>query len=179
MKDQYRYSISFKGLKEGVHIFNYKVGKAFFKSYTNTPIDDGVFDIELQLEKRERLLTLNLRMTGEVITNCDRCSEKFNLPLSGTYKVIVKIDSENDKSNNQHEQEVIYLPPGETKIDVTHFIYEICVLSFPIRKVHLDGEGDKPGCNEDNISLLQEYSISNTESVEDPRWDKLKNLKTV
>ena len=71
------------------------------------------------------------------------------------------------------------MPHGEFEVNIQQYIYELIVLSIPLKRVH---PGVEDGTLEsDVLDKLEELSINNNENKNDedeidPRWDKLKNL---
>jgi uncharacterized metal-binding protein YceD (DUF177 family) len=64
-------------------------------------------------------------------------------------------------------------------VNVQQYIYELIVLSIPLKRVH---PGVEDGTLDSEVlDKLEELSINNNENKNDedeidPRWDKLKNL---
>ena len=78
----------------------------------------------------------------------------------------------------------LFLPFGEFEIDIAQYIYEMIVLSIPLRRVH---PGVKDGSlKTEALTKLNELTIKEAKKREkeqeeeniDPRWDKLKQLLT-
>ena len=95
-------------------------------------------------------------------------------------KLIVRFG---DSYNNDNE-ELLILPFGEFEIDIAQYIYEMIVLSIPLRRVH---PGIKDGSlNTEALTKLKELTIKEQKKEKkeekeeniDPRWDKLKQLLT-
>ena len=70
-----KYNIEFKGLKEGVHDFEFEVNDQFFAHFDESPVNNGELAIKVMLEKRSTFLKLELDLTGWMILTCDRCLE--------------------------------------------------------------------------------------------------------
>ena len=108
---------------------------------------------------------------------CDLTSEDFDLPIKGAMKLIVRFGEE---FNNDNE-ELLILPHGEFEIDIAQYIYEMIVLSVPLRRVH-PGVKDR-SLKTEALTKLKELKVKevkkeNKEENIDPRWDKLKQLLT-
>jgi len=86
---------------------------------------------------------------------------------------------------NDDNEELLILPHGEFQIDIAQYIYEMIVLSVPLRRVH---PGVKDGSlNSEVLTKLKEMTIKEQKKEHkkeqkeeniDPRWDKLKQLLT-
>ena len=83
---------------------------------------------------------------------------------------------------NDEDTDILILPHGEYEINIQQYIYELIVLSVPIKRVH---PGVKDGTlNSDILKKLDELSpkINLEKEVKgddiDPRWNTLKKLLT-
>ncbi len=155
MKNENRYSIQFKGLKEGVHDFAFLIDKSFFEVHEHLEIPDGKVNVQVKLTKKANFLELVVHLTGEMQVQCDRCLEYFDLPVDYTGHLVVRF-SETEK---EQDEEVIFLHPDEYQVDLKHYLYECLSLSTPIRKVHPDLPDGKPGCDPEMLKKLNEYLI--------------------
>jgi len=70
----------------------------------------------------------------------------------------------------------LVLPVGQTQINIAKYLFEMIVLSLPIKIIH-------PGVNDgsletETLKRLREYESNVLENKDksDPRWDKLKDL---
>jgi uncharacterized metal-binding protein YceD (DUF177 family) len=71
---------------------------------------------------------------------------------------------------------------GEFEIDIAQYIYEMIVLSVPLRRVHpgiKDGSLKTEALTKLNELTVKEQKKEHKEEENiDPRWDKLKQLLT-
>lgn len=163
------YLISFKGLKQGKHHFDYKIDKKFFDLFTYDDYLDANIQAEVILVKKSTLMELTFHIKGDVLVNCDLSGEEFYQPIEGTLDIIVKFG---EKFNNDDEV-ILILPHESHRLDVAQYIYETTVLSTPIKRVHpgvLDGS-----LKSEVLEKLKELE-NKKEKKTDPRWDKLKGL---
>ena len=74
------------------------------------------------------------------------------------------------------------LPIGEHQIDISQYIYEMIVLSIPLKRVHpgiKDGTLKTPALDKLNeLRINDQKKETIQEENTDPRWDKLKKLLT-
>ncbi len=169
-----KYIISFSGLKEGAHFFDFSVDSRFFSEFEGCEITKGSFAVQVRLEKRSTYLRLNFELDGEAELICDRCLEHYSQPIRGSFPILVKFsETETDDGD-----EVIYVHPGAHQIEVAQLIYEFIVISIPIRQVHPDGPNGKSLCDPEMLQKLNEYKATDFEESipTDPRWDDLKNI---
>ncbi len=175
------YVIPFVGLKLGKHKFEYQINNAFFEIFDYNEFQNSDIRVSVVLDKKSNLLEIDFKHKGTVNVPCDLTSEDFDLPVKGKLKLIVRFG---DTYNNDNE-ELLIVPFGEFEIDISQYIYEMIVLSIPLRRVH---PGIKDGSlKTEALTKLKELAIEEQKKEKkeekkeeniDPRWDKLKQLLT-
>ncbi len=175
------YLIPFIGLKLGKHHFEYQISKAFFEIFDYQEFNNSNIKVNVVLEKKSTLLELVFKHKGTVNVPCDMTNEEFDLPINGKMKLIVRFG---DAFNNDNE-ELLILPHGEYQIDISQYIYEMIVLSVPLKRIHpgiKDGSLQTEALTKLNELTIKELKKENKkeqkEENTDPRWDKLKQLLT-
>lgn len=168
MSENNKYIISFSGLANGEHEFEYNINDAFFKELEFSEIQNGNIDVAVHLNKQNTNLVLTINLTGFVVEVCDRCAEDFNLPVNSTRTLVIKTGG----TEFIEEDDILYLPSSQHEIDLKHYIYESIILALPLKRVHPE-ESD---CNPEALKKLKELSVSEEEKT-DPRWAALKNIK--
>ena len=178
MKSTNEFLIPFIGLKLGKHQFEFKIEKKFFDEYQFDEFESCDVAVNVALEKKTTMLEINFKHKGTVNVPCDLTGELFDLPIKGKIKLVVQFGEE---FNNDNE-ELLILPHGEHQIDVSQYIYEMIVLSVPLKRVH---PGIKEGTLQTEaldkltkLSIKEQKKESKKEENTDPRWDKLKQLLT-
>jgi uncharacterized metal-binding protein YceD (DUF177 family) len=178
MKRLNEFLIAFIGLKLGKHQFEYQINKTFFDHFEYDDFENCEIKVKLVLEKKSTHLELNLKHKGTVFVPCDVTGEMFDLPIKSSIRVIVQFG----EAFNNDNDELLILPHGEFQVDVSQYIYEMIVVSIPLKRVH---PGIKDGTLVSPIlDKLKKLTIKETKKEEtkaentDPRWDKLKNLLT-
>ena len=171
MKDLKQFNIPFVGLKEGKHLFQYKVDNTFFELYNYNEFEKSSINVTLEFVKKSTLFELQFTASGTVNVPCDVTNEYFDLEITATLPLVVKFGQE----YNDENEEILILPHEVYQFSVAQFIYEMIVLGIPNKRVHpkvLDGTME--------IEALEQLEIKEEKTVEttDPRWDKLKNLIT-
>ena len=132
MKMLKEYEISFFGLKEGLHRFEYEVDKEFFEFFKYDEFREAKLLIDLEFRKKSNMLELHFAGSGNVSVSCDLSNEPFDLPIEGQLDLVVKFGENYDDDND----EVLILPHGEHQLNVAQYIYEMMVLAVPSKKVH-------------------------------------------
>ncbi|HSD09019.1 DUF177 domain-containing protein [Flavobacterium sp.] len=178
MKQTKEYTIPFVGLKLGKHKFEYQISNAFFEIFDYNEFQNSDIKVNVVLDKKSNLLELSFKHEGTVNVPCDLTSEDFDLPIKGKLKLIVRFG---ETFNNDNE-ELLILPFGEFEIDIAQYIYEMIILSVPLKRIH---PGVKDGSlNTEALTKLKELTIKEQKKEKkeeeniDPRWDKLKQLLT-
>jgi len=177
-----RYDISFVGLKEGIHEYNYKIGKEFFTNFINADsiLEDGNVDVELQLEKSSAMLVLMFSIKGILNVECDVCLDPLALNISNDFRQICKLSDEEFTSS---DDEITAIPLADYEINVARFIYEFIHLCVPAKMTHEEG-----GCNDKVKDIVSQYLLTEEPNMDseskseenvivDPRWAALKELK--
>ena len=175
MKNLKAFLIPFTGLKIGKHQFDYQLDNSFFECFDYAEFNSANIKVDLVLEKKSTMLELYFKHKGTVNVPCDITGEDFDLPIKGKLKLIVKFG---DEFNNENE-ELLILPHGEFQVDISQYVYEMIVLSVPVKRIH---PGVEDGTLEsDAIETLEKLSPKINEEKEqedeiDPRWAELKKL---
>jgi uncharacterized metal-binding protein YceD (DUF177 family) len=178
MKKTKEYLIPFVGLKLGKHHFEYQIDNTFFDIFDYDEFQNSDIKVTVVLEKKSNMLEISFKHAGIVHVPCDVTGEDFDLPIKSKMKLIVRFGEE---FNNDNE-ELLILPFGEFEVDIAQYMYEMIVISVPLRRVH---PGVKDGTLESEaLKKLNELAVKETKKENkqeeniDPRWDKLKQLLT-
>ena len=152
-----RYTIPYKGLKEGKHAFEWRVTDDFWKAHPEGGIIGGDVEIGATLERGATgVMRLEVGMTGSVTVPCDRCLEDCELPVNYRGTLTVKVAAE----EHPFEGDVLWVTPGETQIDLEQYIYESIVLSLPLQRIHPEDVHGQPLCNP---AMLERFKIVSEE----------------
>jgi uncharacterized metal-binding protein YceD (DUF177 family) len=171
-----KYEIAFKGLKEGIHLFDYELDDRFFDEFENSEVKRGKLNAEVKLTKQSTLLILEFSVKGFVELVCDRCLDFYNQKISIKSKLFVKFGLDAQELSD----DVIVLTQDDHQINVSHDLYELVVLGLPIKHVHPTDKKGNSECDPEMIAKLNEYLIEEetheTEEPIDERWNELKRL---
>ena len=164
--------IPLRGLSDGHHRFEFKVGGSFFEHFEEEAAHAGEFDVILDLEKRSRLLVLDFDINGKESTSCDRCLNPIALPVDGEYRLYIKYGDDGEE-----DADVAFIPEGTDELDVSRFIFEFIILSLPMVKVYDCQDEKEPPCNFEVLEKL-EVQEDETDIADDENnpWTELKKL---
>jgi uncharacterized protein len=155
-------------LKDGQHEFHFELDQHFFDAAGVEEFEGGHVAVYVTLDKSPNLLVVNIQEDGTVNVRCARCDGPLALRLQCDQRQIFRLTEEAEESN---DDELVMLDAREHSINLTHYIYECLRLALPIRPVHAPGE-----CDPEVVKVLSE-GTGEHESIPDPRWDALKELK--
>lgn len=138
MELEQKYSIAYKGLKNGLHEVDFDVDGALFKAYESKEIKDGRCKVHVDIDKSETQLILDVTIDGHVVCECDRCLEDCTIPVHFDGRLTVFVSDH----QGEYDGDNMWVSPDEEDINLMQYIYESIVLSLPYRRVHPDGECD-------------------------------------
>jgi uncharacterized metal-binding protein YceD (DUF177 family) len=183
MQNRKEYIIQFVGLSMGEHLYEYAIGEKFFEGLDYSEIQKSDITVKINLLKQSTMMVLRFEISGTVKAECDRCTEEFDLPISGNYKLIVKVGG---SETGEEDDDILTIPANEYELDVSQYIYEYVVLSLPIKRVHPDDAQGNTTCNKEMLKKLSNFLIDEEKEEEeeeeeknepvDPRWESLKNI---
>ena len=168
--------IAFKGLKEGVHDFDFELDEKFFEKFENSEVKKGFVAAHVTLTKQSALLIFDLSVKGTVELICDRCLDVYNQKISNKSKLFVKYGQEDQELSD----DVIVVSQDEYQINVSQYLYELVILGLPIKRVHPVNKAGESNCDPEMISKLKEYLVEENDLTADEpvdeRWNELKKL---
>ncbi len=175
VRNEDRYRIPFRGLKEGEHTFDFEIDRSFFESFSKSEIRESNLHVQVVLQKSTRLLTLDFIIGGTVRLPCDRCLDEFDLPVSFHDTLYVKFG----EKRQEESANTLVLPEDDAYLVISQYIYEFAHLALPLRRVHPEDDQGHPTCNPVMLKKLKEFS-ADTENKEnnktDQRWSVLKDF---
>ena len=171
MKNLKEFSLPIKGLKSGVHEFDFEIGNDFFKNFENSPIEEGNFNVHLTFDKRESFIELVFDFDGTIRTECDRCTASIDMPFGDSQLLTIKYSIE----EKEDDGEVAYITPDTNEFNVAKYVYEFICLSMPFHKVY-DCENDDPQpCDFDVLNrIVPTPSVSEALEAKKNPFDDLK-----
>ncbi|WP_222167286.1 YceD family protein [Edaphocola aurantiacus] len=179
MRYHREFEIAYVGLKNGVHTYNYEIGKPFFELIGAEAEDLEAVNVQVTvtLDKHPNFFALKFDINGSVDVACDRCGEIFTLPLWDEFDLIVKLRDHTmeDEDETEDDGDIVFLSKNETVIDLSEWIYEFILLSIPMQRIHPDDAEGNTTCNKDNLALLDKMSQQQAEEDEEAAKEQQKN----
>lgn len=177
MKGLNNFNIEILKLSNSKHYYSFEVDDAFFGNFENSPVEKGKVKVEVELDKRETLIEVNISFAGTIELTCDRSLELFDFPTNISGKLIFKYGEE----EMEVDDEISIITRNTQRINIAQYIYEAIVLSVPYKKLHPKFQMDEVEDEGPGVMIYQdskkETDNSNSEEEIDPRWEILKRLK--
>ena len=174
MKTLTDYVIPLSGLSFGLHRFDFKADWKFFDQIEESAIEQGSFDVNVDVDKQHDHMIATFTIQGSLDTNCDRCTAPIALPINGEQTLIVKF--EEDEARESDDPDVIYLQSETHRWNVANLIYEFILLSIPVAHT-FDCESEQlPPCDKDALKHLNEEE-EEAEPEGNPFRDALKDFE--
>jgi uncharacterized protein len=169
------YIIAYKGLKNGQHFIDFDIPSSFFLHFETSRIKEGQFTVQLLLDKRDTIMVLDFTIEGQVSALCDRCTAPIQIDINGEDQLIIKLTEEKLEST----EEVIYLDPKESLIDLTEVLYEMIHVQVPILAIRDCESEDYKYCDHDALDILENLAIDEDENQDDknPLWKGLEDIE--
>jgi len=164
--------IPYLGLANGEYTYTFKVGEVFFKHFEKSKIKAGNFDVDIQLEKRDRMVVLLLTAEGASRAACDRCLTDIDVPISFEDRIILKIE----EAPEIQEDEVYYLDIQTSHIDLSTYIYESIHVHMPLTNLRDCKSEEYIHCDHAALDALDQDPSPDSPTQEDNPWGALKDL---
>ncbi|MEL6388598.1 MAG: DUF177 domain-containing protein [Bacteroidota bacterium] len=142
--------IPYLGIKNGEHQFQFLLDKDFFSHFEMSKIVEADLQISVVFDRQDGMVNLHLRCTGSYRGDCDRCTAPIDIPLSFDDYVIIKLATPPEHVTD----EVIYMPPESSHVDISDPIYQSVHLHMPIQQLR-DCEGESyRHCDQDVLTKI-------------------------
>jgi len=172
MDPMVEFNIPIQGLESGQHTFHFEVSDDFFKLFENALVENGHFEVNVDLDKQSSMIVCDFEIHGTLFTSCDRCLENIHLPVYNQIQLLFKYAEE-----EMEEDEIVYIPRGLNILNLGKYIYEMISLSIPMVKQYDCENDDEAPCNEDVLNRLSASDDISNDNDENPLWDVLKGIK--
>ena len=173
MKARSEFLIPFLGLSNGIHHFDFLLGNDFFDTFEKSRIKEGSFELQVTFEKRDRMVILQMKGKGTYRASCDRCLAQIDVPVDFVDRIILKLDEVSELSDTD---EIYFLDPKTSHIDIAPYIYEAIHLNMPIKNVRDCQSESEVFCDKEVLrNLLNERHEELPDQTDNP-WSELKKL---
>lgn len=176
MKKDHQYDLPIFRLALGQHQFDYELGPEFFELFQPSLVSEGRLHAHVNLDKTERLLTLDFHITGTVRLTCDRSLDEFDQPLDIDEQLLVRFGDE----PKELDDNVLQITPDTQTLPLAQHLYDYIGLALPMKKLHprfQNEADDNPDAPTKLIfSTRAADEAPDEDEPADPRWAALKNL---
>ncbi|MFR9513650.1 MAG: DUF177 domain-containing protein [Rikenellaceae bacterium] len=148
--------IAYKSLGAGAFDYSFTLDNEFFSRFEGSEILGGDCSANVQLQRGETMLEVDVEIDGQVLVACDRCLEPCPVEIYFDDTLIVKLSDQ----AQEYDGEILWLSPSESELDLSQYIYESVVLTLPYQRVHAQGE-----CNAEMISKFATITAQQAASM--------------
>lgn len=177
MKARKKYDIHIYKLSNGVHEYQFEIGKEFFEMFDSDLVENGQLNLRVSLNKSDSMIQVDYDIQGSIELECDRSLDKFDFPIAVDRKMIYKYGDE----EKELSEDVYVIEKNAQTLNVASIVYEFIGLEIPMKKLHPKFQEDEDEDDETEGNMIymseSEENIEQKEEDIDPRWAALKNLK--
>lgn len=164
-----QFEVRFGTLRPGLHDFRFEINDSFFEQFEDSVVEHGTGQCNVQLDRKENLLTFDFDIKLNVELICDRSLEKFHHPIDVKKQLMVKFGEEETELG----EDVQVIGWDRQEINLAHTIFEYVFISIPMKKVHPDYLTE----NEEEFGeIIYKSEKDASDDAIDPRWNALKKL---
>lgn len=157
------FRLPLKTLSEGVHTFEYRLGKQFFVNMENADIHDADLRVTLTVTHKRDIYDLAFRVEGTVTLICDRCLDDLEQPIDASYDIAVKLGDDYSETDD-----LLIIPESDNYLNVAYMIHDTASLAIPAKHVHPVGK-----CNRAMSALLRKHRATRPDDEEAELTDRL------
>ncbi|MBO6496414.1 MAG: DUF177 domain-containing protein [Roseivirga sp.] len=177
MRARKKYDIHIYKLSNGVHEYQFEIGKEFFEMFDGDLVENGQLNAVVSLNKSDSMIQVDFNIEGSLELDCDRSLEKFDFPIHIDQNMIYKYGEE----DKELSEDVFVIEKNTQTLNVSGIMYEFIGLEIPMKKLHPKFQEEEDEDDESEGSMIYtseaEENIEQKEEDIDPRWAALKNLK--
>jgi uncharacterized protein len=165
-----QFQIPVKGLKEGLHQYNFDIDDRFFDEFEQSYVQSGQVKVRLNFDKSPDMFVLDFMINGTINTDCDRCLAQIDLPIESNHQLLIKLSQD----QNLDDPDIVFVDPEISKLNIAEYIYDYIILSIPLKRVYACSDDKNPPCN---FQMLEFYKKASnvSDSLQNPFQEALKN----
>lgn len=165
-----QFQLPVKGLKFGLHNYEFQIDSQFFKEFEESPIQIADVNVELGFDKSPDMFVMDFNIRGKIKTECDRCLSVIDLPIESSNQLLIKLSQEEQSD----DADIIFMDPEISNLNVAEYIYDFIVLSIPLKKVYDCMSENPPPCNFQMLEYLNKSNLNDSDG-DNPFKEALKN----
>lgn len=167
------YRIAFKGFRNGLTLLSFEIDDSFFTNFEMSKIKEGKFTAHVEIEKQENMIVLEFDISGYYKSNCDTCTAPIDVEMSGIDRIVVKYSDEYQVDTD----EVMYINPNSTHLELGDILYELIHVNMPILAKRDCEAEDYKYCDKAVLDVLEGSDADDENDDENPLWEDLKNIQ--
>lgn len=182
MKILDEFKLNLFSLGNKTYNYSYKINNDFFSCFEFGLVDNGDFDVKVQLTRTERLIEVLFDIKGIIKMECDKTLRPFDFKVDTHQKIIYKFANEYEELS----EDLFHIPYDYQQLDLSQPIYEFISVAVPMRRIHPDLEMEEEDFDEEDSLTFVYSSLDEEDDIDseddddediDPRWESLKKLK--
>lgn len=158
-------SIGLRGLKDGNHRFTYVLGNVWLQNRGVKPAGESL-EASADVSKVLSGINIRFRISGKVLTACDRCLSEIEIPVEGKLDVQYRMS----EIPALGDDDILVIHPEETELNLEKEFHDLLFISLPLKK-ECSQPGNMPTCDKE---VLERMKIEESEANE--TWNELKKL---
>ena len=169
-----QYSVPVKGYKtENYREFNFYIEDEFLSYFPNSQYKKASLNLSVLATKTQDFIIFELKLTGTINTQCDRCLDNFDQNIENTMHIHVTTR----EAVQEDGRDIIYISEEDTTLNIAQIIYEFIHLSVPLKTIHPNDANGNSTCNADMLQFLEGHKQKRSNDTIDPRWEKLRKFR--
>ncbi len=156
-----------------IHSFEFDVDSQLFAHFGSVEVQKGNAVLKINLDKSIATIEALLSIKGFVELICDRSGDEFDYQIDITHKIIFKFSDKNEML----DEDIYFIEHGTRTLDFTQIIYDLILLSVPMKKLHPRYSDEDPA--QEHVFVFGDLPSIEETPVADPRWEVLRNLKKI
>lgn len=151
------YSIDTNRLSVDGQSFEFSIGKTFFEYFENEEVHDADCDVVITVEKGTGMTKLDISISGTVTVECDRCLEDAVFPIDYSAPLYIRVSDSIEESylDIVGDEEVLWITPQDTELDLRQFLFDSIMLSLPLQRVHGEDENGVSMCDPEVLKRIK------------------------